>query len=192
MANMGIVTKSLIASSDDLFRAFFSKMDDALVAATKKAAVVAPTIPGRIVTAGEKISTFASKKAVPFVAAHPVLVASLASAAAGGLIVTALQRQGSITTPANPYDYNTPYDPNNVAINQGVVTEASKIVTPAATKDFGLVGNALGWASTTMFGQTGEEVTKFVDGAKPWVVAGGVIVGVIAVGYAVNSVRGRH
>ena len=192
MANMGIVTKSLIASSDDLIRAFYTKLDDVLEAAVKKTVVVAPTIPGKVIGVGEKISTFASKKAVPFVAAHPVLVASLASAAAGGLIVTALQRQGSITTPANPYDYNTPYDPNNVAINQGVVTEASKIVTPEDKKDFGVVGNALGWASTTMFGQTGEEVGNFVDGAKPWVVAGGVIVGVIALGYAVNSVRGRH
>ena len=192
MANMGIVTKSLIASSDDLIRAFYTKLDDVLEAAVKKTVVVAPTIPGKVIGVGEKISTFASKKAVPFVAAHPVLVASLASAAAGGLIVTALQRQGSITTPANPYDYNTPYDPNNVAINQGVVTEASKIVTPEDKKDFGVVGNALGWASTTMFGQTGEEVGNFVEGAKPWVVAGGVIVGVIALGYAVNSVRGRH
>jgi len=192
MANMGIVTKSLIASSDDLIRAFYTKLDDVLEAAVKKTVVVAPTIPGKVIGVGEKISTFASKKAVPFVAAHPVLVASLASAAAGGLIVTALQRQGSITTPANPYDYNTPYDPNNVAINQGVVTKASKIVTPEDKKDFGVVGNALGWASTTMFGQTGEEVGNFVEGAKPWVVAGGVIVGVIALGYAVNSVRGRH
>jgi len=192
MANMGIVTKSLIGSSDDLIRAFYTKLDDVLEAAVKKTVVVAPTIPGKVIGVGEKISTFASKKAVPFVAAHPVLVASLASAAAGGLIVTALQRQGSITTPANPYDYNTPYDPNNVAINQGVVTEASKIVTPEDKKDFGVVGNALGWASTTMFGQTGEEVGNFVEGAKPWVVAGGVIVGVIALGYAVNSVRGRH
>jgi len=192
MANMGVITKTLIGSADDLFRAFFSKMDDALVAATKKAAVVAPTIPGRIVTAGEKISTFATTKAVPFVAAHPTLVASLASAAAGGLIVTALQRQGSITTSPNPYDFNTPYDPNNVAINQGSVTETSKIVTPADKKDLGIVGNTLGWTATTLFGQTGEEVGNFVEGAKPWVVAGGVIVGVVALGYAVNSVRGRH
>ena len=192
MANMGIVTKSLIGSSDDLIRAFYTKLDDVMEAAVKKTVAGVPTIPGKVIGVGEKISTFASKKAVPFVAAHPVLVASLASAAAGGLIVTALQRQGSITTPANPYDYNTPYDPNNVAINQGVVTEASKIVTPEDKKDFGVVGNALGWASTTMFGQTGEEVGNFVEGAKPWVVAGGVIVGVIALGYAVNSVRGRH
>jgi len=165
------------------------------------------SIPGRIAAGskavlaagsavGEKAGSFAKTKVVPFVAAHPTISASLASAAAGGLVVAALQRQGTVTAPTNPYDFNVPYDPNNVQLNPGTVTSGvpPTTVTPGVSekKDYGIVGNALAWTGTTLFGQPGDEIGKFVDGAKPWVLGAGVIVTIVAIGYAAASLRGNR
>jgi hypothetical protein len=154
------------------------------------------SVSGRLLSAG---SNFAAKTGVvaksvaiktsEFAASHPTITASIASAAAGGLLVAALQQQGSITEPTDPYAFDVPYDPNNVVTNPGQVTNIPIDTTGADKKDYGVIGNALAWTGSTLFGQTGEEVGKFVDGAKPWVIGGGIIVTVVAIGYAANALK---
>jgi hypothetical protein len=159
------------------------------LAAESKAVLAAGT------AVGEKAGSYAKSKVVPFVSAHPTISASLASAAAGGLVVAALQRQGAVTAPTNPYDFNVPYDPNNVVLNPGTVTNPTTITQQqdeTAKKDYGIVGNALAWTGSTLFGQTGEEIGNFVDGAKPWVLGAGVIVAIVAVGYAATAIHGNR
>lgn len=146
-------------------------------------------VASKAVVLGEKVGSAAKTKGVAFVTKHPVISASLVSAGAGGLLVAALQRQGQVTEPADPYSFNTPYDPNNVVINPGTVTGGTTTQTGGADgkKDYGIVGNALAWTGETLFGQTGEEIGNFVDGAKPWVIGGGIVVAVGVLGYTLNA-----
>jgi hypothetical protein len=200
---------------DDIAEMYFNKIGSnpsySVLQTLKDTVTKEMSLPGRIaaeskvvaasvVSLGEKAGSAVSKKVVPFVTTHPTLSAGVASAIAGGLVVAAIgagQGQGLVTVPADPYAFNTPYDPNNVVLNPGSVTSG---VTPTVTpknadgtekKDYGIIGNGLAWVGTTLFGQTGEEIGNFVDGAKPWVVGAGVIAGVVALGYTVNSIRGN-
>lgn len=185
---------------DDVAKLYIQKVGTTpsvdTVARIQEAILKEMSVSGRLLSAG---SNFASKtgtvaktvatKTGAFAVAHPTITASIASAAAGGLLVAALQRQGAITEPADPYAFDVPYDPNNVVTNPGQVTTTQTDTSGNDKKDYGILGNALAWTGSTLFGQTGEEVGKFVDGAKPWVIGGGIIVTIVAIGYAANAFK---
>jgi hypothetical protein len=186
MVNMGVITKTVAGSADDILRAIYTRIDDFAASAAKKAAMEVPKIPGQAVALGTKVTN----KVVPFITAHPTLTASLASAAAAGLIVTALQQDGSVTSGVDPRAFNIPYeDPIAGTTTQGEVTDPSKTT---AKKDYGIIGNALGITGTTLFGEAGTDAANFVEGAKPWLLGAGVIVAMVAVGYTVSSLRGNR
>jgi hypothetical protein len=201
---------------DDVAEMYVSKLGTtppySVLQALQETIVQNMTLPGRLaaestavikagVSVGEKAGSVASTAVkgtvIPAIKAHPTISAAIAGLAAGGLVSTALQQQGKVTEPANPYAFDTPYDPNNVVLNPGTVTNPSGTTIQTGTgdtttqKDYGLVGNAIAWTGKTLFGQTGEEIGNFVDGLKPWVLGAGVIVGIVAIGYTVSKVRGN-
>ena len=184
MVNMGVITKTVAGSADDILRAIFTRVDDFIESSARKAALELPKVPERAVALGTKVTN----RVIPFVTAHPTISASLASAAAAGLIVTGLQRGGSVTSGVDPH--NIPYeDPVAGTTTQGEVTDPSKTT---AKKDNGLIGNALEITSTTLFGEAGRDAANFVEGAKPWLLGAGVVIAMVAVGYTVNSLRGNR
>lgn len=188
MSGYAQVIEAGVGASDDILRQIFGKVGEVAEAGVKKIVVIAPTVPG-------KVGNVVTKKVIPFVTEHPTLTASVASAVTGGLIATAIQQQqqGKVTAAVDPYGFNTIYDPNSPAVKSGTVTGTPVSETEQGDKkDYGLVGNALAWTSTTLFGQTGEEVANFVDGAKPWVVAAGVITAIVAVGYTAKALQGNR
>ena len=186
MVNMGVITKTVAGSADDILRAIFTRVDAFIESSARKAALGLPKVPERAVALGTKVTN----RVIPFVTAHPTISASLASAAAAGLIVTGLQRGGSVTSGVDPRAFNIPYeDPVAGTTTQGEVTDPSKTT---AKKDNGLIGNALEITSTTLFGEAGRDAANFVEGAKPWLLGAGVVIAMVAVGYTVNSLRGNR
>jgi hypothetical protein len=170
------------------------------------------TLPGRLaaessavikagVSVGEKAGSVASSAVkgtvIPAIKAHPTISAAIGGLAAGGLLSTVLQKsnEGAVTKKPDPYAFDVPYDPNNVILNPGAVTKQQDTTltggeTGTQQKDYGLVGNAIAWTGSTLFGQTGEDIGNFVNSLKPWVLGTGVIVGVVAVGYTISKIRG--
>ncbi len=152
---------------------------------------IASTVSGITGKVGSTLGDI-SKGVARTVVAHPVATAAVAGVT-GVTIYGFLQSQQTIkqaTTQqvTNPYGQNTIYTP---AISQKATTTTTK-ETQEATTDYGLVGNFLKYFGTGLFGQTGEAVGSFIDSAKPWLIGGVAVVGIVAVAYAVKSLKGKE
>ena len=112
-----------------------------------------------------------------FLVEHPKTTLAIGAAVAG-------------TTALGAYELNQKkadaLNPNTVTFTTD--SKGNPIVLPSNP---GILGTLVADLSYGLFGDTPSQVASAVESAKPWLIGGGVLVAIVAVGYTINAVRGN-
>lgn len=129
------------------------------------------------------------------ITAHPVAATgALVATGAGiyGLYLTTGELQSAANKQAtNPYSSTVIYVPASSTKTNADTTTPTTSTTDktSSTTSHGILGDTVGYIAKGLFGDTGEEIAAAVESAKPWIIGGALIVGIVAVGYAINAVK---
>lgn len=182
VAKAGIEDDGQIASI--LQSAGFDSADTDIQAVKKLADTVTQNIANAPATATGAITSLVNttgnitSKVVDAAVSHPYVTGGVALALTGATVYGAYELNLQNNPSGNPFAITQPYKPG-----------ATSTTVPATQSNQGILTTILSDLSFGLFGNTPAQIEQTISNATPWLIAGGVVVAVIAVGYTVNSFK---
>ena len=128
-----------------------------------------------------------------FLVEHPKTTLAIGAAVAGTTALGAYELNQKKADALNPntVTFTTDSKGNPIVLpSTKPGTQPAKVVTTQDTNP-GILGTLVADLSYGLFGDTPSQVASAVESAKPWLIGGGVLVAIVAVGYTINAVRGN-